>query len=188
MTFAYLYSAGLYSMFLFFSPKGENKDTLLSVEPGLLIWTIIIFLILLLILKKFAWGPLLNSLNEREQSIKDSVEKAEYLKQEAEKLLEQHRQLLSKADEEARQLIAEAKALAEKHRTELLSKTQDDAAKMLAHAKAEIERQKVSAMNSLRDEIASLAVSAAAKIIEKNLDPSRQKDIIDSFINKIPSN
>ncbi|MCX7877671.1 MAG: F0F1 ATP synthase subunit B [Ignavibacteria bacterium] len=188
MTLAYFYSAELYGLLMFFSPSGEKKDTLLSVEPGLLIWTVIIFLILLFILKKFAWGPLLKSLNDREQSIKDSVEKAEYLKQEAEKLLAEHRQMLSKADEEARRMLAEAKDMAEKHRNDMLAKTQDDAAKMIANAKAEIEREKVSAMNSLRDEIASLAVMAAGKIIEKNLDPSKQKDIIDSFINKMPQN
>jgi len=74
MSLAYIYLAKFYNVLLFISnDPHEKKDTLLSVEPGLLIWTIIIFFLLLLILKKYAWGPLLKSLNDREQSIKDSL-------------------------------------------------------------------------------------------------------------------
>jgi F-type H+-transporting ATPase subunit b len=189
MTLANFITAKLHILLLFFSPDtGEKKDTLLSVEPGLLIWTVIIFIILMLILKKFAWGPLLKALNDREQAIKDSIEKAEYLKQEAEKILLQNKELLSKADEESRKILAEAKELSEKHRTEMIAKSQDEAAKIIAHAKAEIEREKTAAMNSLKDEIASLAVEAAGKIIGENLDITRQKKIIESFVNKIPRN
>jgi F-type H+-transporting ATPase subunit b len=168
MTLAYIFLAKFYNIILFISnDPHEKKDTLLSVEPGLLIWTIIIFVILLLILKKYAWGPLLKSLNDREQGIKDSVEKAEYLKQEAEKILAQNKALLAKADEDSRRIITEGKELAEKLR---------------------IEREKVAALNTLKDEIANLAVQAAGKIIDENLDAQKQKKIIDGFINKIPQN
>lgn len=189
MTLAYLFIAKLSTLFLFISDTpGEKKDTLLSPEPGLIIWTIIIFLILLFILKKYAWAPLLKSLNDREQRIKDSVEKAEYLKIEAEKILEQNKKLLAQADEEARKLIAEGKELAEKHRTDIMTKTNEDSAKMLQQAKSEIQREKQSALNELKDEVANLAVLAAGKIIDENLDAKKQKKIIESFINQIPKN
>ncbi|MBZ0201908.1 MAG: F0F1 ATP synthase subunit B [Ignavibacteria bacterium] len=189
MTLAYLFLAKFYNVLLFISSDPhEKKDTLLSVEPGLLIWTIIIFFLLLLLLKKYAWGPLLKSLNEREQSIKDSVEKAEYLKQEAEKILAQNKALLAKADEDARKVIAEGKELAEKMRNEMISKTHDDTSRMISQAKSEIEREKIGALNTLKDEIANLAIQAAGKIIDENLDPAKQKKIIDGFINKIPQN
>ncbi len=188
MSLAYIFLK-FHSILLFISSApDEKKDTLLSVEPGLLIWTIIVFVILLLILKKYAWGPLLKSLNDREQGIKDSVEKAEYLKQEAEKILTQNKALLAKADEDARKVIAEGKELAEKLRNDLISKTNDDTARMINQAKSEIEREKVAAMNSLKDEIANLAVQAAGKIIDENLDAAKQKKIIDNFIGKIPQN
>lgn len=184
-----IFYSKIFSVMLFISGDShENKDTLLSVEPGLLIWTIIIFFILLLLLKKYAWGPLLKALNEREKSIKESIEKAEYLKQEAEKILAQNKAMLSKADEESRKIISEGKELAEKMRNEMISKTQDDTAKMLAQAKSEIEREKVAALNSLKDEISNLAVQAASKIIDENLDPAKQKKIIENFIGKIPQN
>lgn len=189
MSLAYMFIAKFYNILLFISnDPHEKKDTLLSVEPGLLIWTIIIFFLLLLILKKYAWGPLLKSLNNREQKIKDSVEKAEYLKQEAEKLLAQNKLLLAKADEDARKVIAEGKELAEKLRFDLINKTSEDTARMINQAKSEIEREKVAAMNSLKDEIANLAVLAAGKIIDENLDATKQRKIIDGFINKIPQN
>jgi F-type H+-transporting ATPase subunit b len=170
------------------SDPHEKKDTLLSVEPGLLIWTIIIFFILLLILKKFAWGPLLKSLNDREQGIKDSVEKAEYLKQEAEKILAENKALLAKADEDARKVIAESKELAEKLRQEMMTKTGEDTSRMISQAKGEIEREKLSALNSLKDEIANLAVQAAGKLIDENLDTEKQRKLIANFITKIPQN
>jgi F-type H+-transporting ATPase subunit b len=189
MQIANIFLAYFYNVLIFVSPEtGEKKDTLLSVEPGLMIWTILIFVLLLLILKKFAWKPLLKSLSDREQGIKDTIEKAEYLKQEAEKMLEEHKRMLAKADEESRKMINENKELAEKMKHDILLKTNEDAARMIAQAKSEIEREKVAALNTLKDEIANLAVQAAGKIIDENLDAAKQKKIIDSFINKIPQN
>jgi len=189
MYIANIFLAKFYNIMLFISPEtGEKKDTLLSVEPGLVIWTIIIFTILLFILKKFAWKPLLKSLNDREQGIKDSIERAEYLNQEAEKMLVENRALMAKADDEARKVIAEGKEFAEKIRNELISKTKDDTARMISQAKSEIEREKIGALNTLKDEIANLAVQAAGKIIDENLDAAKQKKLIESFINKIPQN
>jgi F-type H+-transporting ATPase subunit b len=189
MHIANIFLAHFYNVLLFLSPDtGEKKDTLLSVEPGLIIWTILIFVMLVLILKKYAWKPLLKSLNDREQGIKDSIEKAEYLKQEAEKMLEEHRKMIAKADEESRKIINESKQMAEKMRNDLMSKTGEDAARMITQAKLEIEREKVAALNTLKDEIANLAVQAAGKIIDENLDAEKQKKLIGNFINKIPQN
>ncbi len=185
----HLFLAYFYNILLLVtSEPGGKKDTLLSVEPGLMIWTILIFVILVIILKKYAWGPLLKSLHDREQGIKDSVEKAEYLKQEAEKILEQNKKLLASADEESRKILNESKQLADKVRNDLLTRANEDAQKVIQQAKAEIEREKVAALNELKDEVASLAVQAAGKIIDENLDQNKQKKIIDDFINQIPKN
>jgi F-type H+-transporting ATPase subunit b len=188
MQIANIILAGFHYIFLFLGPEKTPEDTLLSVEPGLMIWTIIIFTLLVLILRKFAWKPLIDSLNKREQTIKDSVEKAEHLRLEAEKILEENKMLLAKADEESRRVINEGKEYAEKLRSELIGKTHEDAAKMIQQAKDEIEREKLSALNELKSEIADLAVKAAGKIIEENLNEKKQKKIIDGFINQIPGN
>ena len=190
MLTANIFLAKFYNIFMFISddPAHEKKDSLLSVEPGLMIWTILIFILLLVILKKYAWKPLLQSLKDRELSIRDSVEKAEMLKQESEKILEQNRKLMAKADEDARKVIAESREMAEKLRNEIVSKTHEDTTRMLHQAKTEIEREKIAALNELKEEIANLAVQAAGKIIDENLDPEKQKKIIGNFINQIPKN
>jgi F-type H+-transporting ATPase subunit b len=175
--------------FLFISnPEKTPEDTLLSVEPGLMIWTVIIFILLLLILKKTAWKPLLTSLSNREQTIKDSIEKAENLRLDAERMLEENKKRLEQAGEESRRIISEGKSYAEKVRNELLNKTNEDTNRMILQAKEEIEREKLSALNELRSEIAALAVKAAEKIIDENLDEKKQKKIIAGFIKQIPGN
>lgn len=179
----------IHPLLLFISSEpGQKKDTLLSVEPGLMIWTVVIFLILLYILKKFAWKPLLNSLYEREKSIADSVQRAEYLKQEAEKMFEENKKLLVMAGDESRKIIREGKELGEKLKSEIKDKTNEEANKMIQQAKAEIEREKLVALGELKDEIANLAIQAAGKIIDENLDKNKQKKIIRNFIKEIPKN
>ena len=178
-----------HNLFLFISnPEKTPEDTLLSVEPGLMIWTVIIFILLLLILKKTAWKPLLTSLSNREQTIKDSIEKAENLRLDAERMLEENKKRLQQADEESRKIIIEGKAYAEKIRNELLSKTNEDTSRMVKQAKEEIEREKLAALDELRGEIANLAIKAAEKIIDENLDAKKQRKIIDGFIKQIPGN
>jgi F-type H+-transporting ATPase subunit b len=188
MQIANIFLAGFHYIFMFISPEKTPEDTLLSIEPGLMIWTVIIFILLLLILKKFAWKPLLDSLGKREQGILDSVQKAEHLRQEAEKMIEENKKLLAKADEESRKIINEGKEYADKIKNELMSKTHEDTTRMIQQAKDEIEREKLSALNELKSEIADLAVKAAGMIIDENLDEKKQKKIIDGFINQIPKN
>lgn len=175
-----------HTLLLMFNEPVQKKDTLLSVEPGVMIWTIIIFVILLYILKRFAWKPLLNSLNSREHLITSSVEKAEHLHEEAKKMLEQNKKLLESADDESRKIINEGKQMAEKLRTDLLNKTSEDTKRMILQAKSEIEREKQAAMSELKDEVANLAVQAASRIIDENLNPAKQRKIIEGFIKQMP--
>jgi F-type H+-transporting ATPase subunit b len=169
-------------------PDNAQKDTLLSVNPGLIIWTIIIFVLLLFILKKWAWKPLLTSLNNRELLIRESVEKAEELRREADRILNENKKLLEKAEDQSRRIISEGKDYADKLRNDLMTKAQSDASRLVNQAKSEIEREKSSALNELRDEVANLAVQAAGKIIDENLDKKKQKKIVEKFIAKIPKN
>ena len=90
--------------FLVFS-GGEGGGTLLDINPGAIFWTTVTFLLLLFVLKKLAWKPILNSLNERENNIRDSIQKAESAQKEAEKLLEENRTNLAKAEEEAQKIM-----------------------------------------------------------------------------------
>ena len=179
-----------YSMiFLFSEPSGhEEKSSLLSVNPGLIIWQILIFIVLLIILNKIAWKPLLSALHSREQGIKDSIDQSEKLKLEAQELLEQNKKILSEANTQSMKIINESREAANKLREELMSKAQDDSRKLIEQAKAEIKHEKDLAMSDLRNEVSDLAIKAAEKIIKDNLDESKQKKIVIDFISQIPSN
>ena len=184
--FTLLYNYSL--MFLLSQPVHEEKPALLSINPGLIIWQIFIFIILLFILKKIAWKPLLTALHTREQTIKDSIDQAEQLKKDAEILIEQNKKNMAEANVQSMKIINEAKDMANKMRDELITKANQDSRKLLDQAKAEITQEKESAMSDLRNEVSDLAIKAAEKIINDNLDEKRQKKIVNDFISQIPSN
>lgn len=180
-----------YSMLFLFSEPGsghEDKPSLLSVNPGLIIWQIIIFIILLFILKRIAWKPLLTALHTREQSIRDSMEHAEKVNKEAEDVLEQVKKNFADSNAQSMKIISESKEIANKMRDELIAKAQEESRNIVEQARVEIKQEKESAMADLRNEVSDLAIKAAEKIIKDNLDESKQKKIVNDFISQIPSN
>ena len=172
--------------FLAFS--GGPQGGLLDVNPGLIFWVVVTFLFLLLLLKKIAWKPILSSLNEREEFIRNSLAQAEKAQLEAEKLLDENKANLAKADEEAQKVIAEGREYAEKIKSQMLEESKNEAAKMIKEATAEIERKNQEAFNNLKDQVAEIAVEAAEKIIRTNLDKEKQKDIIDNYLKDLNKN
>ncbi len=156
--------------------------SLLSPEPGLIFWTAITFILVMLILKKIAWGPILTALQERETGIQSSIDRALQAKDESEAILLKNRELLSKADAEADRILREGKDYAEKLRADITEKAQSEAKKMIASAKDEIEQEKRRALDVLRNEVADLAVKGAEKIIKTALDADMQKKIVNSMI------
>ncbi len=186
--FYYLHLLYNYSLILLFSEPGDEKPMLLSVNPGLIIWQIIIFILLFFILRKIAWKPLLTSLHSREQLIVDTIEQAETLKKDAEGLIEENKKNLAEAQAHSMKIINDAKEMANKMRDEILQKSQEESRKMLDQAKAEITQEKESAMADLRHEVSDLAIKAAEKIMNENLDEAKQKKIVNDFISQIPSN
>ena len=159
--------------------------SLLSPNPGLIFWTAITFVIVLLILKKIAWGPILTALEEREKGIQSSIDRAHQAKDESEAILRKNKELLAKADAESDRIIREGRDFAEKLRADISQKAQSEAQKMIASAKEEIEQEKRRALDVLRNEVADLAVKGAEKIIKTNLDADIQKRIVDSMIQEL---
>lgn len=159
---------------------------LLDPHLGLIIWTIITFLVVLFVLKKFAWPQLLAALDEREKRIRDELSKAEQARQEAEEVLREQRQKLAAADEESRQVLAEARAAGADVRQRIVSQAREEAERMLEQARTSIESEKRAAIAELRRETANLAVQAAGKLIDANLDDDRNRGLVDDLIAKIP--
>ena len=161
---------------------------LVSVNPGLIIWTIVTFVLLFLLLKKLAWKPIVGALESREEHIRQSLDRAEHAQQEAERLLEENRKERARAEEEAQKIRGEGRALGEKLKNEIVEKANQQARKMVDQAKQEIERDKDAALSQLRDEVANLAVLAAGKILDETLDPAKHKKLLDDTLQRLPKN
>lgn len=163
-------------------------DKLLTLEPGMLIWTFITFALLLWLLKKFAWKPLLGALESRENKIREDLQKAEDARTGAEQLLAEHRKLLLNSEVEARKILDEAKGTAEMIKQGIVDSAHEQARQLTAQAKAEIQREKDTALSELREEVADLAIRAAGKILGEELDATRHRKLVDEFIGKLPKN
>ena len=148
---------------------------LLQPHPGLIIWTIITFAVVLVILKAFVWRPLLGALEAREQRISDAIESAEKARDEAQATLAEHQQRLEGAGEEARQIVAQAREAGEK--------TQQ---RIVEQARRSIETEKQAALSELRREVGNLAVEAAGQILDANLDDEKNRKLVDDLIAGIP--
>ena len=161
---------------------------MLSINPGLIVWTIITFSALVVILRMFAWKPMLEALHKREENIRLSLERAEQAKHEAERLIEENRKQLARAEENARKVINEGRSLAEKLKSEIVDKANQQAVKMVDQAKQEIERDKELALSQLRSEVANLAINAAERILGEALDANKHRKVVDDMMKDLPKN
>ena len=175
------------SFFLVIAAEGGSGG-LLSVNVGLAFWTTLTFLILLFLLGKFAWKPILSALKQREDAIKDSLEQAEKAKDEAKKILEENQASLSKAGEESKKIIEQSRQFAENLKEQMLKDSKAQSQKIIEEASAEIERKKDAAFNELKNQIAEISVLAAEKILKQNLNTDSNKKIVDSYIKEISKN
>jgi len=171
-----------------FAFTSEGGGSLVDVNPGVVFWTTVTFILLLLILKKVAWKPILTALDQREASIRESIEKAEKAKEEAEKILLENKERLAKADEESKKLVNKSREYAEGLKEQMLKESKEQAQKIVNDATLEIERKRETAFDELKSQVAEIAVQAAEKILKENLNKETQKKIADNYINEITKN
>lgn len=161
---------------------------MLDPNPGLIVWTIITFVLLVVVLRKFAWKPILDGLHRREEGVRSTLERAEQARTEAERLLQENRKQLEQAEQQGRRILNESRALADKLKEEIIEKANQQSRRMVDQAKDEIERDKDAALSQLRNEVASLAINAAEKILDESLDEPRQRKIVDTYLKGLPKN
>ena len=149
---------------------------------GDMIFQLIMFLILLALLKKFAWKPLMGIMKQREEHISSEINAAEQSGLEAKKLLEEQRTLLKEARQEAQVLIENAKKQGDVQREEIVVLARSEAERIKESAKLEIEQQKEKAVAAIREQVASLSVLIASKVIEKELSANDQDQLINEYI------
>jgi F-type H+-transporting ATPase subunit b len=149
---------------------------------GDMIFQLVIFLILLALLKKFAWKPLMGIMKQREEHISNEINAAEASSLEAKKLLEEQRALLKEARSEAQVLIENAKKQGDVQRDEIITIARTEAERIKESAKLEIEQQKEKAVAAIREQVASLSVLIASKVIEKEITAANQDQLINDYI------
>jgi F-type H+-transporting ATPase subunit b len=152
------------------------------INTGDIFFQLIIFIILLFLLKKFAWGPLMGIMKTREEYVASEINAAEQSKIDAKKLLEEQRSLLKEARNDAQVLIENARKQGDIQREEIVVAARTESERIKENAKLEIEQQKEKAIAAIREQVASLSVLIASKVIEKELSAADQDQLIDEYI------
>jgi F-type H+-transporting ATPase subunit b len=160
----------------------EHASGPLTVEGGLMFWTIVVFLILLAVLKRFAWPAVLGAVEAREKALEEQLAEAERNRAESAALLEEHKKLIATAKTQAHAVLAESKALAEKERAVALEKTRQEQEELLARARREIEGERDRAITELRREAVDLSLAAASKLIGERLDSATDRKLVLEYL------
>lgn len=162
---------------------GGGGADLFSINWGLSVWTVIIFITLLLLLWRFAWGPILSAVEAREKGIQGALDEARKRQQEAEKLLEEHKAQLADARRQAQEIMAEGREAGDRLRKEMETRAREESESILERARAEIQREKVAAVDDLRRESVDLALAAASKLLHSKLDGEQDRKLVMEYVN-----
>jgi F-type H+-transporting ATPase subunit b len=146
------------------------------------LFSLFTFVILLLLLRRFAWGPIVEQMRKRENHISNEIETAENHRQEAEKYLEEQRVEMEKAREEAQSIIETSRKTAQEQSKEIIRESHEEASRMKDNALADITREREQAVEALRAQVGQLSVLIATKIIEKELDEEEQEKLIQEYV------
>ena len=159
---------------------------LLNIEPGLIIWTVITFIILLMVLRKVAWGTILATLEQREQTIRNSLAEAQRARQEGEQLLVQHQQMLAEANREVLRLLEQGREEAERLRISMTEQAREEAQRLTEAARREIVRERQLAMQELKKTAADLALAAAGRLLNTAMTSEDHRRLVTEFLDHFP--
>jgi len=161
------------------------NNPLVQPDPGLYIWTIATFLILLVLLAKFAWRPLLEALEKRQESIRQSLDDARQARQELERLHAESQRILAQARTEAEAIVARTRDDANRLREELRQKAQQEAGGILRNAEKQIELETARALQQIRQEAVDLSVAIASKLLQRNVTREDNERLIDETFKQL---
>jgi F-type H+-transporting ATPase subunit b len=158
-----------------------------DINPGLTLWAAITFLVLLAVLSKFAWGPIVKMLSDRERSIREAIEASKRERAEAEKLMAEQKAALANAQREAAELGRRNQAEVEVLRQELTARARKEADELIETARRQIAEEIAKAKAELRDQVVDLAIDAASRLVKANLDDRAQRVLVEEYIAQLPS-
>jgi len=158
-----------------------------DINPGLTLWAAITFLLLVVVLGKFAWGPIVKMLDDREKTIREAIESAKKERAEAERLLAEQKASLAAASREAAELAKRNQLEVETLRQELTAKARKEADDLVAGARKQIVEETSKAATQLRGMVADLAIEAAGKLVKANLDDKTQRQLVEDYLKQLPA-
>jgi F-type H+-transporting ATPase subunit b len=161
------------------------NNPLVQPDPGLYIWTIVTFLVLLALLAKFAWRPLLRALDARHESIRKSLEDAERAQKELERLQKESTQIIHQARFDAESILVQTRSDAERVREEIKQKAKEEANGIIRNAEQQIQMQTRRAIQQVRQEVADLSVMIASKLLERNISKEDNKRLIEETLKQM---
>jgi F-type H+-transporting ATPase subunit b len=160
-------------------------NPLIQVTPGLMIWTIVCFLITLFVLKRYAFGPIQKGIDERRDRIRASLEEADRAREEARRLLEEHRKLISSAQTDAEEILSEARRVADANERRMRQELEEDRQRRLEETRKQIEAETRRALEQIRLEVVDLSLLAATKVTRKSLDDADHKRLIEEAVGEL---
>ena len=163
----------------------EEKGGLLSINTGLSVWTIVIFLIVFAILAKFAFPKILGAVEERERHLADLAEAAERDRAEAAALVEEHRRLVEETRGKVQEMMGEARNTAEKMRSELMEQARREHDELLARGRAEVANERAGMLEQVRRDAAELAMRAAEKLVRRSLDGDDNRRLVQEYLAQV---
>ena len=166
--------------------EGEKVD-LLSPNAGVMFWTLIIFVVLLFILARFAFKPLTAAVEAREKALEEAIKSAKEDREQAARLLADQQKAVDAARADAHRVVAEARTTGEKLRNEMLEQTKQQQHELLERARGEIDNERKRAIADLRREAVDLALAGASKVVERNLDDQTNRKLVESFLASVPA-
>jgi F-type H+-transporting ATPase subunit b len=161
------------------------SNPLIQVTPGLMIWTIVCFLIAFFVLKRVAFGPIQQMIDTRRERIESAIQEADDARAEARNLLEEHRKLIAQAKSESEEILSEARRAGDAQRERVREETEEDRQRRLEETRRQIDQATAQALGQIRDEIGKLSLLAAEKITRKSLTDSDQQRLIDEALAEI---
>jgi len=164
------------------------SNPLVQLDPGLFIWTILTFLVLLALLAKFAWRPLLQALESRQEMIRKSLDDAQQAKQDLDRLHHESAQIINKARVEAESIVAKSWSDAERLREEIKQKARAEADVLVRNAERQIQLETQRALRQIRTEAVDLSIMIASKLIQRNLTKEDNERLIEDALRQVESN
>ncbi|MBX7117115.1 MAG: F0F1 ATP synthase subunit B [Myxococcaceae bacterium] len=153
-----------------------------DVQPGLIFWTLITFIIVAFVLKRVAWGPILTAVEEREKQIAGAIESAKHERAQAEKLLNEQKTAIAQARQEAAEEVRKNQAAMEKFREDMMAKSRKEAEDYKAEARRTIDEERRKASAELKGEAVNIAIAVAEKLMVEKLDDAKHRQLAEQFI------